>query len=110
MPRRSMSSAWLALASIRATTRRSVPRLCRVARLGKAAQNLSLVHGTAHPDIVDGGVDQAIEHNIAGEPENVVDAIVLAPRHRLFAAVMAVAADGDVGIWASAGGCDRTGG
>src|SRR6202040_2659140 len=74
-----------------------VPLLGRVARLGKAAQNLSLVHGTAHPDIVGGGVDQAVEHNIAGEPENVVDAVVLAPRHPLFAAVMAVAADGDVG-------------
>jgi hypothetical protein len=71
-----------------------VPRLGRVARLGKAAQNLSLVHGTAHPDIGGGGVDQAVEHNIAGEPENVVDAVVLAPPHRLFAAVMAVAADG----------------
>ena len=50
-----------------------------------------------------GGFDQAVEHNIAGEPENVVDAVVLAPRHRLFAAVMAVAADGDVG----ASGCAR---
>src|SRR5437588_509865 len=60
-----------------------VPRFGRVARLGKAAQNLSLVHGTAHPDIIGGGVDQAVEHNIAGEPENVVDAVVLAPGHRL---------------------------
>jgi hypothetical protein len=43
-----------------------VPRLGRVARLGKAAQNRSLVHGTAHPDIVGGSFDQAVEHNIAG--------------------------------------------
>src|SRR4029079_14142312 len=75
-----------------------VPRLGRVTRLGKAAQNLSLVHGPAHPDIVGGGVDPAVEHNIAGGPENVVDAVVLAPRHRLFATVMAVATDSDVGV------------
>ena len=74
-----------------------VPRLGRVARLGKATQNLSLVHGTAHPDIVGGGFDQAVEHNIAGEPKNVVDAVVLAPRHRLFvAAVLTPATDPNI--------------
>jgi hypothetical protein len=52
-----------------------VPRLGRVTRLGKAAHKLSLVHGTAHPDIVGGGFDQAVEHNIAGEPENGIIAI-----------------------------------
>src|SRR5208283_1866269 len=75
-----------------------VPRLGGVACLGKAAQNLGLVYGPAHPDIVGGGFDQAVEHNIAGEPENVVDAVVLAPRHHLFAAVMAVATDSDAGV------------
>src|SRR5262249_57814386 len=38
------------------------------------------------------------EDNITGEPENVVDAIGLAPRDRLVAAVMAVAADSDAGV------------
>ena len=91
--------AGLALASMRGhDPPLLVPGLGRITRLGKAAQNLSLVHGPAHPDIVGGGVDQAVEHNIAGEPKNVVDAVVLAPRHRLFAAVMAVAADADVGV------------
>jgi hypothetical protein len=33
----------------------------------EAAQNLSLVHGTAHPDIVGGGVDQAVEHTTLPE-------------------------------------------
>ena len=36
-----------------------LPRLGRVARLGKTAQNLGLALGTAHPDIDGGGFDQA---------------------------------------------------
>jgi hypothetical protein len=73
MPRRSMSSAWLALASIRAhNPPLLVPRLGRVARLGKARRTSAWSrHGA--PDIVGGDFDQAVEHNIAGEAENVVD-------------------------------------
>ena len=76
----------------------SVPRPGRVAGLGKAAQNLCLALGPTHPDIVGSRIDEAIEHDIAGEPKNVFDTVVLAPRHRFRAAVMAVATDGDVGL------------
>jgi hypothetical protein len=74
-----------------------VPGLGRVAGLGKTTQNLGLALGPAHPDIVGGRLDQAVEHDIAGEPENVVDTVGLAPRHRFRAAVMAITAQGDVG-------------
>src|SRR5262249_59152642 len=75
-----------------------VPRLGRVARLRKATQNLGLVQGTAHPDIIGGGFDQAIEHDIAGQPKNVIDAVVFAPRHRLLATIMAIAAHSDASV------------
>src|SRR5438132_8259307 len=92
-PRRNMSSAWLALASIRATTRRSLFHdLAGVVGLGKTAQHLVLVHGTADPDIIGGRFDQSIEYDIAGKAENVVHAVVLAPRHCLLSAVMAAGA------------------
>ena len=54
-----------------------VPRFGRVAGLGKAAQHLGLALGAAHPDIIGGRLDQAVEHDIAGEPKNVGDAIAL---------------------------------
>ena len=75
-----------------------VPRFGCVTRLGKAAQNCGLALGPAHPDIMAGTLNKAVEHDIAGEPEYVIDIVVFAPRHRLFAAVMAVAADGDAGV------------
>src|SRR2546425_2745988 len=75
-----------------------VPRLGRVVGLGKTAQHPVLVHGTADPDIIGGRFDQSIEYDIAGKAENVVHAVVLAPRHCLLSAVMAVTANGDVGL------------
>src|SRR5438132_7504867 len=95
-PRRNMSSAWLALASIRATTRRSLFHdLAGVVGLGKTAQHPVLVHGTADPDIIGGRFDQSIEYDIAGKAKNVVHAVVLAPRHCLLSAVMAVTANSE---------------
>ena len=77
MPRRSMSSVAGAGLDPGHDPSLLVPRLGRVTRHGKAAHNLNLVHGTAHPDIVGGGADQAVEHNIAGEPEKLVEARVI---------------------------------
>jgi hypothetical protein len=57
-----------------------------------------LVQGTAHPDIIGGGFDQAIERDIAGQPKNVIDAVVFAPRHRLLATIMAIAAHSDASV------------
>jgi hypothetical protein len=42
--------------------------------------------------------DQSIEYDIAGKAENVIHAVVLAPRHCFLSAVMAVTANGDVGL------------
>src|SRR5262249_22562214 len=75
-----------------------VPRLGRVARLPKATQNLGLVQGPAQPAIIGSGFDQAIERDIAGQPKTVIDAVVFAPRHRLLATIMAIAARSDASV------------
>lgn len=46
---------------------------------------------------IPGSEEQAAHHRIPREAEDVVDAVVLAPAHRLAAAVMAVAVDGRSG-------------
>jgi hypothetical protein len=63
MPRRNMSSAWLAGHD----PPLFLPRLGRVVGLGKTAQHP--VHGTAHPDFIGGRFDQSIEYDIAGKAE-----------------------------------------
>ena len=86
------------VASMRAQARRScVPGLGRVAGFGEAAQAGLLVERAAGADVVGGFIDQPVEHGVAGQAKDEVDAVLLAPVHRLGAAVMAVAADGDAG-------------
>jgi hypothetical protein len=74
------------------------PRFGCIARLGKATQNLGLVQSAAHPDIIGNRLDQRVEHDIAGQTENVVDTVVFAPRHRLVSAVVSVTANADAGV------------
>ena len=82
----------------RATTRRfSTPRAGGVSEAGKAAHPVRAGLGAAHLEIVGDVVCQAVQRGIASQAEDVVDAVVLAPVHRLVAAVMAVPPEGEPG-------------
>src|SRR5205085_2784091 len=72
-----------------------VPGFCLVAGLGKAAQTGFLVERAASANVVGSFIDQPVENGVAGQTEDEVDAILVAPQHDLRAAVMTVAADGD---------------
>src|SRR4051812_19612021 len=85
------------VASIRAQARRSVFRL--VAGLGKATQAGLVVKRPAGANVVGGLIDQAVEHRVTGQAKDKVDAVLVAPLHDLGAAVMAVAPNGDPGLW-----------
>src|SRR5580700_7622729 len=69
-----------------------------VARLGKAAQAGLLVERAASANVVGGLIDQPVEYGVAGQTEDEVDAILVAPLHDLRAAVMTVASDRDTGL------------
>src|ERR1700756_478856 len=72
-----------------------IPGFRPVACLGEAAQAWLLVERAAGANVVGRLIDQPVEHGVAGQTEDEVDAILLAPLHDLRAAVMTVAADGD---------------
>src|SRR6201990_2174686 len=76
-----------------------MPRLRAVARLGVAADRCRACLSTTHPYIVGDGLDQTAEHVVATKAEYEVDAILIAPLHHLWACIVAVAANGDVGMW-----------
>src|SRR5579859_6099512 len=75
------------------------PRFRAIACLGAAADHGGVYFGTAHPHIIGIGLDQAAQHIVAAQAEHEVDALFIAPRHYLGTAIMAVAANGDVGLW-----------
>src|SRR5947208_2356243 len=86
-------------ASMRALTRRSLFQddLAGAATgLGIALHQRCLPFGVAHPHIVCGLLDLAIQHIVAAEAEDVSDAVGLTPRHGLMAPVMTVAAKGEL--------------
>ncbi len=70
------------------------PGLGAVAGLGVAAHHHGLSFGATHPDIVGSGLDQPAQHGVAGQAEDVVHVVGLAPRHHLGTAVVTIAADG----------------
>src|SRR6202011_3085681 len=74
------------------------PRLGLVEGLGEATQGGLVVEGTAGADVVGGLFDGTSQYRIAGQPEDKIDAVVFAPCHHLGAAIMAVAANGQVGV------------
>ena len=75
-----------------------LPRLGLVAGLGEAAQGGLLVEGAAGADVVGGLFDGTSQYRIAGQSEDEIDTVVFAPSHHLGPAVMAVAANGQVGV------------
>src|SRR6202158_3765095 len=70
-------------------------RSCLRTPLCEAPQAGLLVERAARANVVGGLIDQPVEHGVAGQTEDEVDAILVAPLHDLRAAVMTVAADGD---------------
>src|SRR5947207_11055169 len=75
-----------------------VPGFRLIARLGEATQAGLLVERAAGANVVGGLIDQPVEHGVAGQTEDEVDRVLVAPLHDLGAAVMAVAADRDPGL------------
>src|SRR6476646_7420019 len=69
----------------------AIPGLCLVAGLGIAAQNRQVLDGASGADVVSDLVDFSGERLGAGQAEDVVDAVVLAPRHRLRPSIVPVA-------------------
>src|ERR1039457_48963 len=71
----------------------AIPGLCLVAGLGIAAQNSQVPDGASRPDVVGDLVDFSGERLGARQAEDVVDAVVLAPRHRLRPGIVPVATE-----------------
>ena len=85
---------------MRAMTRRSQSQdPCAMAGLGVAAHHGLARHRAFGSHRIADLVHLPGERLGAGEAEHVIDAVMLAPAHRLRAGVMAVAAEGDVGLW-----------
>ena len=76
---------------------RAVPRSGGVIEAGEAAHLVGAGLSVAQLDVVGGLVGEGVQHRIPRQAEDVVDAVVLAPRHRLGPAVMAVAPEGQPG-------------
>src|ERR1035438_3283330 len=68
----------------------AIPGLCLVAGLGIAAQNRQVLDGAARADVGGDLVDFSGEWLGTGQTEDVVDAVVLAPRHRLRPSIVPV--------------------
>src|SRR5450756_2222164 len=71
----------------------AIPGLCLVAGLGIAAQNRQVLDGASRADVVGDLVDFSGERLGTGQTEDVVDAVVLAPRHRLRPSIVPVATE-----------------
>ena len=70
-----------------------------IAGLSEAAQTGILIERAAGPSVVGDFIDQPVEDCIAGQAKDEVDPILIVPLHDLRATVMAIAADGDAGLW-----------
>ncbi|MDE0275523.1 MAG: hypothetical protein OYH76_06480 [Defluviicoccus sp.] len=75
----------------------AVPRAGGVIELGEAADLVGIGLGVARPDGGGGLVGEGVQHRIPHQAEDVVDAVVLAPCHRLGPAVVTVAPEGQPG-------------
>src|SRR5471030_1420734 len=71
----------------------AIPGLCLVAGLGIAAQNRQVLDGASRADVVGDFVDFSGERLGARQAEDVVDAVGLAPRHRLRPSIVPVATE-----------------
>jgi hypothetical protein len=74
-------------------SRFAIPGLGLVARLGIAAQNRQVLDGASRADVAGDFVDFSGERLGIGQTEDVVDAIVLVPTHRLRPSIVPVATE-----------------
>src|SRR5258708_37350051 len=79
----------------------AIPGLGLVARLGIAAQNRQVLGGASRADVVGDLVDFSGERLGARQAEDVVDAGVLEPRHRLRPSIVPVATERNSRPWPS---------
>jgi len=71
----------------------AIPGLCLVAGLGIAAQTRQVIDGASRADVVGDLVDFSGERIDASQAADVVDAVVLVPRHRLRSGIVPVATE-----------------
>jgi hypothetical protein len=71
---------------------RDSPAFGGISEVTVAADLVAFTLEKAESGVLGEGADLAQQHRIAGQAEDVADAVALAPRHRLGPAVMAVAA------------------
>ncbi len=88
-------------------TRRSTFQLFGgVAEITVAADLFRLPREPAQGGVLGERADLSQQHRIAGQAEDVADALALAPSHRLWPAVMTIAAHHDLDRWPA--GADAT--
>src|SRR3954467_4260626 len=93
-----MSNPFAACLDTRAHAPLAFPGFGAVAGFGVAPHQRCLALGVAHPHIVYGLLDLPIQHLVAAEAEDVIDAIDLTPRHGLMAPVMTIAPKGQLRV------------
>jgi hypothetical protein len=74
------------------------PGFGAVAGLGIAAYHRRFALGSARSHVIGGRLDEGAQYIVTGEAADVGDIVALAPGHHLGTAVMAIAANGDVGV------------
>src|SRR5258707_12961632 len=74
------------------------PAFGGVAELGPSSALVLFALGAAHAEIVGEDADLRMQHVVAGEPEDVIDAVRLAPSHRLGTGIVAIATPADAGL------------
>src|SRR4029078_3297000 len=67
--------------------------------LGPVAHGVAIIDCAPCAHRLGGGLDLGRQHGIAGQAENEADIGGIAPVHHLRSSVMAVATDGDAGVW-----------
>lgn len=82
-----------------------LPGFRLVSGLVITAQHRLTLERAAGADIVGGFINETLENLVAGQSEEVVERIVLAPGHDLRPAIVAVAADQDAGGRPCGRGC-----
>src|SRR3982074_3846080 len=77
---------------------RRSPAFGGVAELGPSSALVLFALGAAHAEIVGEGADLRMQHVVPGEPEDVIDAVRLAPSHCLGTGIVAIATPADAGL------------
>src|SRR5258708_1350555 len=74
------------------------PAFGGVAELGPSSALVLVALGAAHAEIVGEDADLRMQHVVPGEPEDVIDAVRLAPSHCRGTGIVAIATPADAGL------------